>query len=172
MRPLCWPCGDPDRSPAAPAIRRSPSRIVMFKPIMAAESRRRQISIQRGRSLAAGLLWSWNRRGVDVELVEPPIRVVPSAVRVVGPGRMRDPAVEREARVITIVDVVTRVMRVRRSRADLNVLGERLSAVRAEGSPELRVIIRHAIGVSGTTGSQIVSRVVPHDRDLPSSLIE
>src|SRR5207244_13011963 len=64
------------------------------------------------RSLAAGLLSSWNRRGVDVELVEPPIRVVPSAVRVVSPGRMRDPAVERQARVITIVDVVTGVMRV------------------------------------------------------------
>src|SRR5207248_3212567 len=64
------------------------------------------------RSLAAGLLSSWNRRGVDVELLEPPIRVVPSAVRVVSPGRMRDPAVERQARVITIVDVVTGVMRV------------------------------------------------------------
>src|SRR5712664_4040852 len=131
------------------------------------ESRWRRISLQRGRarSLAAVLLWSWNRRGVDVELAEPPIRIVPSAVRVVSPGRMRDPTVERQARVITIVDVVTRVMRVRRSRADLNVLGERLSAVRAEGSPELRVIIRHAIGVSGSTGPQIVSRVVPHDRD-------
>src|SRR6266851_8168762 len=122
--------------------------------------------------LAAVLLRSANRCGVDVELVEPPIRVVPSAVRIVSPGRMRDPAVEREARVITIVDVVTRVMRVRRSRADLNVLGECLSAVRAEGSPELRVIIRHAIDVSGSTGSQIASRVVPDDRDLPSGLIE
>ncbi len=77
-----------------------------------------------------------------------PVRVVPRAVRVVGPRRMGDPAVERQPRVVAVVDAVARVVRVRRARANLDILGERLSPVCAERSPELGVVIRHAVGVA------------------------
>ena len=57
-------------------------------------------------------LGHYNRFRVDVQLVQVPIRVVPSAVRVVGPGRVSDPAKERQPRVVAVVDSVAGVVRV------------------------------------------------------------
>src|SRR5215471_2138784 len=81
-----------------------------------------------------------NRGRIDIQLMQGSIRVVPRAVRVVGPGRVGNPPVERKPRVIAIVDTISGVVRVRRSRTDLNVRGERLPPVFAEGSPELSVV--------------------------------
>jgi len=97
-----------------------------------------------------------NRGRVDVQPAQGPVRVVPRAVRVVGPCRMGDPTVERQPRVVTVVDVVPRVVRVRRARADLDVRGERLPPVCAERSPELGVVVRYAIGVARPTEAQVL----------------
>ena len=73
--------------------------------------------------------------------MERAVRVVSGAVRVVGPRRVGDPAVEGQARVVTKVDAVLRVVRVRRAGADLDVARERLPVI-AERAPELRIIVR------------------------------
>ena len=61
-----------------------------------------------------------------------PVRIVSRAVRVVGPCRVGDPTVERQTRVVAVVNSVSRIVRVRRARADLGVRGKRLPAVCAE----------------------------------------
>jgi hypothetical protein len=81
-------------------------------------------------------------RSVDIELVQSAVRIVPSAVGIVRPCRMCDSAVERQPGVVAIIDAVLRIMGVRRSCADLNVLRERLPAVRTKGPPNTGALAR------------------------------
>src|SRR5690242_21364434 len=80
-------------------------------------------------------------RGVDVQLVQRAVGVVTGAVGVVRPGRMGDPAVERQPGVVAVVDPVSRIVGVGGSRADLDVAGEARPAVAAERPPELGVVV-------------------------------
>ncbi|MFL5663434.1 MAG: hypothetical protein ACJ8BW_19140 [Ktedonobacteraceae bacterium] len=101
-----------------------------------------------------------------------PVRVVPCAVRVVGPRRVGFPPIERQPGVVAVVDRVPRVVRVRRTRADLDVRGERLSTICAERPPKLSVIVRHAIGITWATGTKVFPGVVPHHCEVPGGWIE
>ena len=85
---------------------------------------------------------------------------------------MRDAAIERQARVIPVVDPVVGVARIRRPGADLEILCVRKPTVAAERTPELRVGIRQAIRVAASAGSEIVARVVPDYRQVAGRLIE
>src|SRR5436309_2161843 len=85
---------------------------------------------------------------------------------------MRDAAIERQARVIPVVDPVVGVARIRRPGADLEILCVRKPTAAAERTPELRIGIRQAIRVAASAGSEIVARVVPDYRQVAGRLIE
>src|SRR6266487_3838883 len=53
-----------------------------------------------------------NRGCVDVQFVQGAVRVVPRTVRVVGPRRVGDPPIERQPRIVAVVNVIPGVMRV------------------------------------------------------------
>src|SRR5437016_14534009 len=80
---------------------------------------------------------------------------------------MCDSAVERQPRVVAVVNAILRIMGVRRSGADLNVLGERLPSVGTERAPDLRIGIGDAVSVTRPPGAKIVAGVIPDDRDIP-----
>src|SRR4051812_23222463 len=61
---------------------------------------------------------------------------------------MGDPAIERQACVIAVVDPVPGIVGVGGSRADLDVRAEAGAAVGAERPPELRVIVHDPVGVA------------------------
>src|SRR5437879_12782492 len=77
---------------------------------------------------------------------------------------MCDSAIERQARVVAVVNAILRVMGVRRSGADLNVLGKRLPSVGTKRAPELRIGIGDAVGVSRPPGAKIVAGVRSEER--------
>src|ERR1700758_1686259 len=79
---------------------------------------------------------------------------------------MGDSAVERQPGVVAVIDAVLRIMGVRRSGADLNVLSKRLPAVGTKCAPNLRIGIGDAVGVTWPAGAMIVASVVPDDRDI------
>src|SRR6266404_1382653 len=81
---------------------------------------------------------------------------------------MGDSSKERQPGIVSIVDAIARIVRVRRTRTDLHIRSKGFSAVGAEGTPELCVIIAHSIGVARAAYSQIVSAVVPDDRYIAS----
>src|SRR2546430_2072977 len=113
-----------------------------------------------------------NRGRVDVQPMQSPIRIGSRAIRVVGPCRVGDPTVERQTRVVAVVNSVSRIARVRRARADLGVRGKRLPAVRAECPPELSIVVRHAVSVAGSTGAKVLTGVIPHHSKVPAGRIE
>ena len=69
---------------------------------------------------------------------------------------MGNPAVERQPRVVAVVDGIPRVVRVRRASADLDVCGERPPTVCTERSPELGVVVWHAVSVAGATSAEVI----------------
>src|SRR5205823_12156895 len=85
---------------------------------------------------------------------------------------MCDSAIERQPRVVAVVNAILRIMGVRRSGADLNVLGKRLSSVGTKRAPELRIGIGDAVGVTRPPGAEIVAGVIPDDRDIPGCGVE
>src|SRR5881227_2443893 len=113
-----------------------------------------------------------NRGCIDIQSVQGTVRVVPRAVRIVGPRRVGNPAVERQPGVVAVVDVVPGIVRVRRTRADLDVRSERQPTVCAERSPELGIVIRYTVGITRTTGAEVIAGVVPHRCKVPAGWIE
>src|SRR5881227_489476 len=85
---------------------------------------------------------------------------------------MCDSAIERQPRVVAVVNAIPRIMGVRRSGADLNVLGKRLPSVGTERAPELRIGIGDAVGVTCPPGAKIVAGVIPDDREIPGCGVE
>src|SRR5260370_10487600 len=85
---------------------------------------------------------------------------------------MCDSAVERQPRVVAVVNAVLRITGVRRSGADLNVLGKRLPSVGTKRAPDLRIGIGDAVGVTGPPGAKIGAGVIPDDRDIPGCGVE
>src|SRR5258708_430544 len=85
---------------------------------------------------------------------------------------MGDPAVERQPRVVAVVNPVLRVMGVRRSGADLNVLSERLPSVGTKRAPDLRIGIGDAVGVTRPAGAKIVASVIPDDCEISGCRVE
>src|SRR6266480_5406783 len=85
---------------------------------------------------------------------------------------MCDSAIERQPRVVAVVDAVLRIMGVRRSGADLNVLGKRLPSVGAKRAPDLRIGIGDAVGVTRPADPKIVAGIIPDDRDIPGCGVE
>src|SRR5439155_24955476 len=85
---------------------------------------------------------------------------------------MCDSAIERQPRVVAIVNVILRIMGVRRSGADVNVLGKRLPSVGTKRAPELSIGIWDAVGVTRPPGAKIVAGVIPDDRDIPGCGVE
>src|SRR6266536_4810960 len=110
-------------------------------------------------------------RREDVQLVERAVGVESIAVRVVRPGRMEYAAVEGRARVVAVVDVITRVVGIRRPGTDPQVWRER-RAVPAERAPHLGVGVGDPVGIAGTAAAEIVARVVPDDPDLAGRRVE
>src|SRR5438045_6290599 len=80
---------------------------------------------------------------------------------------MCDSAVERQPRVVAVVNAIPRIMGVRRSGADLNVLGKRLPSVGTERAPELRIGIGDAVGVTCPPGPSSVAAACQVDRAFP-----
>ena len=58
------------------------------------------------------------------------------------------------------------------SPVEVELSGERSTAVRAERAPELGVVVGDTVGVSGSAGAEIGARVVLHDRQVSGGLIE
>src|SRR5204862_7409146 len=85
---------------------------------------------------------------------------------------MCNSAIERQPRVVAVVNAILRSMGVRRSGADVNVLGKGLPSVCTEGAPELRIGIGDAVGVTRPPGAKIVAGVIPDDRDIPGRGVE
>src|SRR6266699_2638509 len=85
---------------------------------------------------------------------------------------MCDSAIERQPRVVAVVNAILRIMVVRRSGADLYVLGKRLPSVGTKRAPELRIGIGDAVGVTRSPGAKIVADVIPDDRDIPGGGVE
>src|SRR5207247_11082663 len=85
---------------------------------------------------------------------------------------MCDSAIERQPRVVAVVNLILRIIGVRRSGADLNVLGKRLPSVGTNGAPELLIGIGDAVGVTRPPGAKIVAGVIPDDRDIPGRGVE
>src|SRR5229473_6648145 len=80
---------------------------------------------------------------------------------------MCDTAVERQPGVVAVVNAVLRIMGIRRSGADLNVLGKSLPSIGAKSAPDLGIGIRDAVGVARPSSAEIVAGVIPDDRDIP-----
>src|SRR5258708_33888906 len=80
---------------------------------------------------------------------------------------MCDSAVERQPGIVAVVNAVVRITGVRRSGADLNVLGKRLPSVGTERAPDLRIGIGDAVGVTRPPEPKIVPGVIPDDRAIP-----
>src|SRR5258708_2212400 len=85
---------------------------------------------------------------------------------------MCDSAVERQPGIVAVVNAVVRITGVRRSGADLNVLGKRLPSVGTERAPDLRIGIGDAVGVTRPPEPKIVPGVIPDDRDIPGCRVE
>src|SRR6266480_3728992 len=85
---------------------------------------------------------------------------------------MCDSAIERQPRVVAVVNAILRIMGVRRSGADLNVLGKRLPSVGTKRAPDLRIGIGDAVSVTCSPGAKIVAGVIPDDRDIPGGGVE
>ncbi len=85
---------------------------------------------------------------------------------------MGDPAIERQARVIAVVDPVPGIVRVGGSRADLDIRAEAGAAVGAERPPELRVIVHDPVGVARAAGTEVVAAVVPDDGEVAGGGVE
>src|SRR5882757_8707746 len=85
---------------------------------------------------------------------------------------MCDSAVERQSRVVTVVNAVVCIEGIRRSGADLNVLGKRLPSVGTKRAPDLRIVIGDAVGVTRPPDAKIVAGVIPDDRDIPGCGVE
>src|SRR5439155_26437333 len=113
-----------------------------------------------------------NRGPVDFQSMQSPVRIFSRAVQVVDPCRMSEPTLERQTRVVSVVNSVSRIVRVRRARADLGIRGKRLPAVRAECPPELSIVVRHAVSVAGSTGAKVLTGVIPHHSKVPAGRIE
>src|SRR5215468_9427983 len=77
------------------------------------------------------------RGGGDVRLVQRAVGGVAGAVGVVWPRRVGDAAVERQARVVAMVDPVPGIAGAGGSGADVQAGGEAGAAVGAERPPEL-----------------------------------
>jgi hypothetical protein len=82
-----------------------------------------------------------------------------------------DAGIEGEPVIISIINTVMGILRVRGALADLEV-GREVDAITAERAPELRVGIGNTIGIARATGSKVIARVVPDDRDLAGRLIQ
>src|SRR2546430_10091280 len=80
---------------------------------------------------------------------------------------MCDSGVERQPRVVAVVNAILRIMGVRRSGADLNVLGKRLPSIGTKRAPDLCIGIGDAVSVTRPPGAKIVAGVIPDDRDIP-----
>src|SRR6266511_2052877 len=100
------------------------------------------------------------------------VRVVPGTVRVIRPRRMGNTADERQSVEIAIVDSIAGGMRVRCTRTDLNVRSEGHARVDAEGTPELRVVVGNAVGITKSAGAEVGPRVIPDDREFPGGRIQ
>src|SRR5258708_25601496 len=85
---------------------------------------------------------------------------------------MCDSAVERQPGVVAVVNAVLRIMGVRRSGADLDVLGKRLPSVGTKRAPDLCIGIGDTIGVTRPPGAKIVAGVIPDERDIPGCGVE
>src|SRR5438270_12268847 len=85
---------------------------------------------------------------------------------------MCDSAIERQPRVVAVVNAILRITGVRRSGADLNVLGKRLSSVGTKRAPELRIGIGDAVDVTRPPGAEIVAGIIPDDRNIPGCGVE
>src|SRR2546428_3609037 len=105
-------------------------------------------------------------RGVDVELVEGAVGIGAGAVGVVGPGRPRFTTVEGKPGVVTVVDPIARVVRVRGPCADLDVGAKRRAVVSAERAPELGIVVGDPVGVPGAASAEVTPGVVPDGGDV------
>src|SRR5712671_4325173 len=85
---------------------------------------------------------------------------------------MGDPAVERQACVVAVVDPVAGIVGVGGSHADLDVGGEARAAVGAERPPELGVVVRDPVGVARPAGAQVVAAVIPDHGDIAGGGIQ
>src|SRR6266478_6534608 len=85
---------------------------------------------------------------------------------------MCDSTVERQPGVVAVIDAVLRIMGVRGSGADLNVLGKRLPSVGTKRAPDLCIGIGDAVGVTSPPDAKIVAGVIPDDRDIPGRGVE
>src|SRR5512132_1915951 len=100
-----------------------------------------------------------------------PVGIGAGAIGVVGPGGVRDAAVEGQAGVVAVVDRVPGGVRIRSAGADLDVGLERVTAVGAEGAPEPGVVVRQAVRVAGAARSEVVAGVIPDDGDLSAGRV-
>src|SRR5436190_4516750 len=101
------------------AIENTPSLNASTRPL--SEIRRGRSSVMRGPTGSG----RDDARREDVELVKGAVGIQAVAVRVVGPCRMEQAAIEREAGVVSVVGPVVGIMGVRSPGADPHVRGER-----------------------------------------------
>src|SRR5438105_298956 len=85
---------------------------------------------------------------------------------------MCNSAVERQPGVVTVVNAVLRILGVRRSGADPDVIAEGTPSIGTEGAPDLGISIGDAVSVTRPSGAKIVAGVIPDDRNIPGSRVE
>src|SRR6266508_3709780 len=113
-----------------------------------------------------------DHRGVQVERVQPAVRVVAGAVRVVGPQREAHAPVERESLVVAVVQAGSGIGGVRHPSPHPDVRQHRLPAVLAHGGVHDRVVVADPVGVAGTVVPPVVAAVVPGDGEVAGGLVE